>query len=552
MRLLLLPGLFAIAAVASSCSRSDAPGGGPAGGTLIVASFGDADALLPPLIGNITGKQFVDMTFSALATPTDELNIYGDAGYVPALADRWEWAADSLSIAFHIRPDARWHDGRAVSPGDIAFSLAAYRSPAVASINGPYLSNVDSITTRDSSTFVAWFRTRSATQFHEFVYNLTPFPQHVYGVVPLDSLRTSSIARTVVGSGKFRFVRWEPNVQLEVVADTNHWSGRPRLDRIVWRAMGDPMAAAGALKTGEVDFVEFLRGPTLELVQGDSMVQLARRPALDFGIAIFNQRDPKNSGRPHPTLADPGVRRALSMAVDRAALVQSVLDTLGLTMSSPFLDFQRIEGVTLLPYDTAAAQRLLDSLGWRDQNGDGIREKGGTQLAFDIVAPTSSAPRVRATVILQEALRRVGVSVRAETMEPAAMGPALGGGNFDVALAGFSGDPSPSFIRQPFRTGSPQNFGKYHNATFDATADSALASPDATRARALYSRAGQLLANDPAGIWLYQTIAVSGLHRRIRTAPMRVDAWWAHLDQWSIAPGQEVDRDRIGLRPANK
>jgi peptide/nickel transport system substrate-binding protein len=546
-------GLRAIAAVTlSGCGPGERVAAGPIGGSLIVAAFGDADALLPPLIGNITGKQFVDLTFASIATPRDTLNVYGDSGYNPGLADRWEWSADSLSIAFHLRPEARWHDGQSVRPSDVRFTLGAYRSPAVASISAPYLANIDSVSVRDSSTFVVWFRDRSAAQFHDFVYNLIPIPEHVYGAVAFDSLRTSPVARTVVGSGKFRLARWEPNVQLEVVADTAHWAGRPRLDRIVWRTMADAMSAASALKTGEVDFVELLRGPALELVQGDSGVRLVRRPALDFAMATFNLRDRRDARRPHPIFADVAMRRALSQAIDRAALVKNILDTLGVTLASPYLDFQNVAGVTLLPYDPAAATRLLDSLGWRDTDGDSIRERGGQRLEFDVVAPPTSQPRVRASIIIQEAFRRIGVSARPTTMEPAAMFPALAGGQFDLAMTGFSGDPSPSFVRQPFRTGSAQNFGKYSNPGFDALADSAVAGRSPADALRAYSRAGQMLADDPPGIWLYQSIALSGMHRRIQAAPFRIDAWWAHLDQWSVTPGQELPRDQIGISAAPK
>ena len=91
--------------------RTTAAAGSP-GGTLVVSAASDADILFPPLVAGIQGKQVVDLVFDHLAAIGPELNTVGDAGFTPQLARRWEWAADSLSIAFELDPRARWSDAR--------------------------------------------------------------------------------------------------------------------------------------------------------------------------------------------------------------------------------------------------------------------------------------------------------------------------------------------------------------------------------------------------------------------------------------------------------
>jgi len=516
----------------------------------VIATGQEADALLPPLIETTAGRQVVDMLFMPIARLGDEMNILGDIGFSPALSDGWEWSADSLSVAFHIDPRSRWSDGAPVRPADVRFSLSAFRAPGVSSAVAPNLDNIDSVSVRDSATFVVWYTRRSATQFFDVVHDLIPFPEHVYGSIALDSLRASPAAREPVGSGKFRLARWEPGVRVEIVADTGHWAGRPKLDRVVWIPVADAIGQAAKLVAGEADMVELLSGSALERAASDSALRFYRRPAFAFAMALFNMRDPADRGRPHPLFAERALRRALTLALDRGALVQNVLDTLGIPMASPFLSAYGITGVTLPAADTAAAARMLDSLGWRDTNGDGVRERNGRDLAFTIVAPTTSIPRIRATVIMQEAYRRIGARVALEHPEAAVHGAKTEAGRFDISVMGYSSGPSPAGIRQYWRShqgGQGSNFGMYENPAFDALVDSAIAVADGRLSRELFTRAGELLAADAPAIWLYEPRAISGIHRRIRPAAMRPDAWWSRLDEWTVDPAQAIDRDRIGV-----
>lgn len=544
--------LLALAAL-TACGPADSSGRDEFGGTLIIATGQEADALLPPLIETTAGRQAVDMLFMPIAQLRDDMNILGDSGFVPALADRWEWAPDSLSLAFHLDPRARWSDGTPVRAGDVRFSLAAFRSPGVSADVAPNLANVDSVSVRDSSTFVVWYSKRSATQFFDVAHDLIPFPEHVYGVMPLDSLRASAAARSPVGSGKFRLARWEPGVRVELVADTAHWAGRAKLDRIIWLPFSDPNTQVAKLITGEADMIELLRGPALDQAVKDSALQFIRRPSLDFAMALFNLRDPADRRRPHPLFADRALRRALSLALDRQSLVHNVLDTLGVAMTSPFLSAYGIPGGRIPPSDTAAAARALDSLGWRDSNGDGVRDKGGRDLAFSITAPTTSAARARATVIMQEAFRRIGARATVDNVENAVHGANYGAGRFDITVMGYSSGPSPAAIRQYWRS-SPMaegsNYGMYSNPVFDATVDSAVSTVNGHLSRELFGRAATILVDDAPAIWLYELRAISGIHKRFRTAPMRADAWWSRLDEWSVDPAQALDRDRIGVRAA--
>jgi peptide/nickel transport system substrate-binding protein len=93
------------------------------GGTIVISSAADADVLFPPLTLTLMGKQVSDQVFDNLADIGPALNTVGDAGFTPRLADRWQWAPDSQSVAFHLKPRARWHDGGPVGAEDVRYTF---------------------------------------------------------------------------------------------------------------------------------------------------------------------------------------------------------------------------------------------------------------------------------------------------------------------------------------------------------------------------------------------------------------------------------------------
>lgn len=538
----------AIAGAALACSGRDAADTRPTGGALIIATGQDADAVFPPLVQSGTGQQVGDMLFLRLATFSDRGSLIGDGDFAPAIADRWRWASDSLSIEFHIDARAKWHDGVPITPEDAVFSLALFRHPQLSPVPTPHFAHVDSITVTDSSSFTAWFGGRSGSQFFEFVFNFIPLPAHVYREIGVDSLARSAAAMAPVGSGRFRFAQWDAGQRVEVVADTVHWLGRPSLDRIMWTVSPDPIASIARLAAGEADLMEVVRGDAVSIARTAGNLQLITRPSLDFALALFNTRDQINSSVRHPVFGDPATRRALAMGIDVPTLVSNVLDSLGHAMTSPYHSAQGVTGITLTPYNVNAAKQLLDSLGWREIGGSDIRVRRGQRLAFSVAAPSTSAPRVRASTIMQNAWKQLGADVTLIHTDPATLNEMGSRGKFDIALLGFSGDPSPAALRQRWRSsGDAGNWGRYANSRFDQLIDSAAFASSGQVAMDLYREAGQILADDAPAIWLYEARALTAVNHRFKVGPMPAYGWWAHLADWSVDPAMAIDRDRIGI-----
>lgn len=515
----LLVVLYATLAVSVACTRDKAAGRPVAGngGALVIATTGDADNLFPPLTMTNQGRQVVDQLFDYLASIGPALNTVGDGGFTPRLADSWTWGPDSSWIAFHLNPRARWHDGQPVGASDVRFTFRLITDTALGSPIAAMLSGVDSVSVRDSLTAVVWYNKRTPEQFFDFVYNVAVLPEHLLREIPVKSLASSPFARHPIGSGRFRFRKWDAGSRIEIVSDSNNYRGRARLDRVLWLVSPDMAAATTRLLAGEADFLEVVRGPAVEQVVKSPRLTLLTSASLDYGYLGFNLRRAPFDNR--------NVRRALSMAVNREAMVRNVFDTLALPGLGPVTRaLPASDGITALPYDSVGAARILASHG---------------PISFSILVPTSSAVRMKYATLLQQQYRRFGVTVTIEPLEVNAFVQRLTKGDFDAVLNAWHTDPSPAAVLQAWGGGSlpPQgaNFARYANAAFDALVDTASHSADPERARAYYGRAYRLIDADAPAVWLYEARNVSGMSRRVRVSGTRPDAWWSDLPDWTVS-----------------
>lgn len=516
----------------------------------MLALTADPDYLLPAFANNDAAHLVDDGVFDHLADISFDLQTIGDKSFSPHLATTWSWAPDSLSIAFSLNPAARWHDGKPVRAEDVRFTFRVYTDKQAASPNADLLVNIDSVSVRDSLTPVLWFKRRSPEQFFQ-ASQMEIMPEHVYGSMAPGQLRTSDIGRRPIGSGRFRFVQWQPGVRLELVADTANYHGRPKLDRVILTST-DPATSAAQVLTGQADFVPSFPWDQRQQLDSSKVARGIVIPVTAYTYMAMNLKNRKQN-QPHPIFGDLAVRRALSMSTDRAAMLKNVFGDVGRLGMGPFPRGVSTTDTTLklLPYDTAAANRLLDSAGWRASTPGAVRVKNGRPLRFGLLVPQSSFFRMRYAVLLQEQLKRVGAQVDLEPVDLNTQTARMQTHDFDAGLASYSVDPGVDGERQLWGTssigGQGSNFGRYSNPRVDALLDSAAHASDMSHARTFASKAYQQIIDDAPAVWLYDVVLLGGANRRLTIPPMRVDAYWALLADWSIPANLRTPRDRVGL-----
>lgn len=454
-------------------------------------------------------SQFV--VFTPLAIRTSEGRLEG------WLAKDWRVSGDHRTWTIHLRPTARWHDGRPVTAHDVRFTLELLSHPAVA-MEAP---GTFDVVVLDDTTVTVTLKAQHGGWWLDYIPIL---PRHLLDTLDAASFHAWEFWTRPVGSGPYRYVRHLPGTMMEFEANLDYFRGRPRIERVILR-FGQP--GVTEMLAGEVDAVPWAREADVVKLRDDPRFHTYHTVKPEHIRAIlWNQRD--------PVLADTRVRGALTMAIDRRAL-HAALD---LPDSLPLFDvlftrdqYRRGELPEPLPYDTAAAAALLAEAGWRDSDGDGVRERDGRELRIAALTPSESA-FARAAVFAQAELRRVGVALEVVTMDAAALAERVKRGDFSGALFVVSnhihgddghlalfGDSSILGFRSPAVAGALQRAAR----SFDpAEIDS------------LYRVTVPAFQAELPVTFLYPLVRTTIAHRRVRglSSPWREDPLWYAGELW--------------------
>ncbi|MGH7605924.1 MAG: ABC transporter substrate-binding protein [Gemmatimonadales bacterium] len=545
--------LMLVSAALAGLAACERPAGGCSGpycGTLIMAAVGEPPTLLPPSTEEVVARDIAEQLFLKLADVGMSTNTVGDEDFQPLLAERWEWDGP-LTLVFHIDPRARWHDGAPVTATDVAFTFDAYSDSTVGSPFRSAVRRIASVTPRDSLTAVFRFRERYPEMFYDAVYHMRILPAHLLLPIPRRQWRTAAFGRHPVGNGPYRFVSWRAAQAIELAADSTFFLGRPAIRRLIWRFTPDIQVAVTQLVADQADVREQLATPeNIERARAAQHLTLYPYRGNTYGYLGFNLAAPGDTTRAHPLFGERDVRRALAMAVDRARLVRSVFGDFAKVPPGPMSELWWIwdPEVPQLPYDTARAGRLLSARGWRDHDGDGIRDRGGQPLAFRMLVPSTSTVRRQYARLLQEQFRTVGVRAEIDEVESSVVAQRLLSGNFDAVILARNNDPSPSsgIVQTWTRAGvGRSNSVRYYNPAFDRLVERATSAATRERARPAWRAALEIINADAPAVFLFALDNVAAIHNRVDNVQIRPDSWAAYLRTWRIPSDRLIDRDRV-------
>jgi peptide/nickel transport system substrate-binding protein len=243
------------------------------------------------------------------------------------------------------------------------------------------------------------------------------------------------------------------------------------------------------------------------------------------------------------------VRAAIAMAINRESLVRNVFDSLGAVALGPFVRSMSVADTTVrqIPYDPTRAARILDTLGWRMPSIGEIRMKGGRLLEFSVLLPNSSQTRERAALLLQEDLRRIGVSLIIDDPDHATFASRRAAHDFDSYFGTRLVTPSPSDLRIQWGAGTivgnaSQNHGWYENRAMTAIIDSAIATTNPERRRAFFKRACQLITDDVAAVWLYEPRNIAAVKTNATVTGLNAWSWWDDIRNWRVGTAAAAAR----------
>lgn len=451
---------------------------------------------------------------------------------VPYLARSWETNADTSEVTFHLRSDVRWHDGTPTTAADVAFTFRSAKNPEIPFPNRTFFDQWDEVEVVDDTTVRFTLRPHAGFLFGWSETAIVP--RHLYEDVPPAELASRPFGTSEpVGNGPFRLVErrgtdawiFEANPEFPAAL-----GGRPYLDRLVYRAIPDPTTLLSELRGGGVHYYVDLPPGQLGRVETDAATRVVTYPGRTVTFIAWNTR--------RPPFTETAVRRALTMAIDRGQLVSVVRNGLGSVASGPVgpWHWAHDPGWRPLPFAPDSARALLEKAGWRDVDGDGVREREGRELRFDLL--TNENPMRRdIAVIVQEQLASVGVGARPRVRETASLAAAVTGAERDFAgvILAFTQDWVLDDRDQwtCARRDQPFHFSGFCSETLDAVLDSIpVARHRETRER-LYRRWHETIQREQPYTYLFNDVSAAGLRRELHGARpdargdlVTVREWW--------------------------
>lgn len=532
--------LLCVALTLTACSdrRGDEAGAGSetpvAGGAITIAGPSDLE-FANPLVSQEVYTQEVNryLLFTPLVRYDTALN------YVPALAESWEMLGDT-GVIFRLRRDLRWHDGPVTSAADVAFTYERAKDPATGFPNTGYFEHwtgievIDSFTVRFS--FAPHLEPLAGLPFLPIV------PKHLLESVAPDAMRQAAFNKNPVGNGPYRFVEQRANDRWVFDANDDYpeaLGGRPYIDRVVWRVIPDNQAQVIEIRSGNVDLVLTPEASMFAELDASPDLRGVVRPTRQFALIGWNTA--------RPPLDDPDVRYALAHAIDRGSILNGLrygLGELGITQIAPF-SWAHDASLEPLPYDTAAARRLLAEQGIRDSDGDGTLERAdGQDFAFTLMTMNTPFNRDAAELIRGD-LTDIGVRVDTRVLDPATVFGTLSAPqkDFDAALLGWEDDFRPNLkpVLHSNEVGGPYQFASYRNPALDSLMDRAAVTTDRDEATRIYARIQQILQREQPWTVLYYFPSLAVLRERVKGVQMDIRGALATVTEWWVAQPAPAD-----------
>ena len=394
---------------------------------------------------------------------------FDDLTMKPWLAESYEVSSDGLEITFRLRDDVYFSDGVSVTADDVVFTYETAVNPAVdaADVASLYV-DVEKVV-RVNERVVRFFMKRPYFKALENLcfWDFGILPKHIYEFDNAEEINKR--VSNPVGSGPFLFEKWNVGREVVLRRNENYWGRKARLEKIIYKFITNPAACVQALRSHEVDLIipepeQFADLAGDEQFNREFYCLWYWNPGVPFYYIGWNQDT--------VFFSDRRVRLAMTHIVNREQIVSHLLNGHGREISGPFFikGKQNSPDIEPWPYDLVRARELLESAGWRDTDGDGLRDKDGVAFRFRFMYASESALYKRLAKLLKDEAAKVGVEVILEPYEWSVLMPRLSDREFESVVMGWGGDVLEDFY-QIFHSSQIGNRGSNYVGFKNAEAD---------------------------------------------------------------------------------
>jgi peptide/nickel transport system substrate-binding protein len=454
---------------------------------------------------------------------------------VPGLATEWK-AIDPLTWEFKLRKGVKFHDGSEFTAADVVASID--RVPKVPKSPSPftaYTKQIKEMIVVDPLTI----RFRTATP-----YPLMPSDMTQVAIVSKAAAKASTddfnTGKAAIGTGPYKLVRYAKSDRIELARNDAYWGGKTAWEKVTLRLLPQDAARVAALLSGDVQVIENVPTTDVAGLRKDKRLTVFRTVA-DRLIYLHMDSDrdvspfvTDRAGKPMPKnpLKDPRVRKAISKAINRQAMVEKVMEGEAIPAGQlvPDFLFGATKNLKAEPYDPAGAKKLLAEAGYPDGFGLTIHSPNNRYVNDAKVAQA-----------VAQMLSRVGIDTKVVAMPSSTYFTQATELKFSFMLLGWStgtGEASSSLKALLMTYNRDRGFGtanrgRYSNGKVDALTEDALATVDDVKREALLQRAAELAINDTGIVPVHFQVNLWGTRDGITYVPRTDENTLA----WKFQPG---------------
>ncbi len=495
--------LIAISLLAASCGEKQSNTGGK---TLTVAGVGDAITLDPASISDNESWQIASQIFEQLVRYRE-----GEWNQVePSLATHWTISPSGVVWTFHLRKGVRFHDGSPLDADAVVFSLERQRdrthpfhSPGFTYWESVFR-NIQRVEKVDSHTV----RIVIDRPFAPFLANLGLMAASI--VSPTAMKRSGkNFTHHPVGTGPFRFIRWEQGKTITLTKNPHYWGGSPRLENLVYEVIPDARQRLMSLQSGSVDVAFGLALTDLQLVRLHPDLNLMRVTGNNVSFMAMNtQRAPFDDVR---------VRRAINHAINKETLINYAYQGLAIPAAGPIPPgmWSYNEKIPRYKYDPKQARALLQDAGYD-------LSRRPTLMVMSTPRPYLPEPVLVARMIARD-LAKVGITVKLVIRPFSEHLRATQKGEHDLCIAGWTGDIADpdNFLyllldRDNARLGAARNLAMFSNDALHEILISARAEQMRSKRESYYMRAQEIVADQAPWVPLAHADLFVATRRKVR------------------------------------
>ena len=517
-----------------AAERRSGPDEPAVGGTAVVAAANDITGINPLIdAGDAFNESVLDALFLQLFEEQPDF-ADGPPTFAPALAAGWEWSDDRRTLTVELRAGVTWDDGVPVTADDVVWTWRLQTDERVGWVYSDTKQAIESVEAVDDRRLRVRFSSPSMTRLGELNQGHV-LPRHRWQELPIDQWRGSGgwFRDNLVVNGPFRLASWQPDRQIELERNPAYYrAGYPRLDGVVFRIVPEPNNRLTQLLTGAVDLVPNVPAAAAARIDESPDARLETFWARQYNFIHWNVAQ--------PIFAEADTRRALTQAVDRQKIVDTLLYGYAEVAHSPIIStvWAHRADPGPWPYDPAGAAELLAGLGWRDGDGDGVLERDGRRFSFELLTNAGSRVRTDAAVMIQEDLRRAGIEARVRQLEWTTLVAKLRGRDFEAAISAFNIDTGLD-LTYAFHSGSiddGMNFGSYSNPRIDRLIEAARASRDVAELAGPLHEIQGLLHDEQPLTFLWEPQKLTGVSRRLQGARPNPLSYLFRIEEWWLSP----------------